>query len=77
MKKITVLFFALSIAFAINTAAFWPDPYTNEVTTIAGTGSHGAWDGGLAQFNLLRAVIGDGQGGFIVADTFNNLVRHK
>ena len=72
----TALFFILSIAFAMNAAAFWPDAAMNEVTTIAGTGSHGAWDGGISQFNLPMAVIGDGQGGFIVADTFNNLIRH-
>ena len=70
------LFFILSIAFAINAAAFWPDAGMNEVITIAGTGSHGAWDGGLSQFNLPMAVISDGQGGFIVADTYNNLIRH-
>ena len=70
------LFVALTIAFSVGASAHWPEPGTNEVVTVAGTGSHGAWDGGLSQFNLPMAVISDGQGGFIVADTFNNLIRH-
>ena len=47
-----------------------------EVETVAGTGSHGFWDGGIAQFNLPFALCGDGEGGFYVADTFNNMLRH-
>jgi sugar lactone lactonase YvrE len=45
------------------------------VDTVAGTGSHGAQDGNLAQFNLPGAVFGGLRGELFVADTFNNLIR--
>ena len=55
-------------------------PYERSVSvpgilTIAGTGSHGAVDGGFAQFNLPIGISGTADGGLIIADTFNNLIR--
>ena len=70
------VFFVLLAAFPLNAHAWWPDPGSNEVITVSGSGSHGAWDGGLAQYNLPMAVFGDGAGGLFVADTFNNMIRH-
>ena len=52
-----------------------PQRQPPEVETVAGSGSHGHWDGGLARFNMPMALAGDGKGGLIVADTFNNLIR--
>ena len=46
-----------------------------DVRTIAGTGSHGEADGGLAQFNLPFGVAALADGSLIVADSFNNLIR--
>ena len=49
------------------------------VTTIAGTGNHGAVDSdtdyGLAQFNLPMGVFGGENGELYVLDTYNNMIR--
>ena len=45
------------------------------VTTVAGTGSHGASDYGLGQFNLPGGVLSGDNGYFYVLDTYNNLIR--
>jgi DNA-binding beta-propeller fold protein YncE len=45
-----------------------------EVTTLAGTGAHGADDGESAQFNMPSGIAGDGSLLFI-ADTYNNMIR--
>jgi sugar lactone lactonase YvrE len=45
------------------------------VTTLAGTGGHGASDGAQsAEFNLPYAIAGDSKN-LYVADTYNNLIR--
>jgi len=44
------------------------------VSTFAGTGSHGAADGMMAQFNLPASTLA-APNGVYVADTFNNLIR--
>ena len=50
-----------------------------QVSTIAGTGSHGARDDdlgeGIAQFNLPGGIFGGAAGQLLVADTYNNLIR--
>ena len=45
------------------------------VRTLAGTGSHGAADGALVQFNLPFGVFALADGSVLVADSFNNLIR--
>ena len=46
-----------------------------DVWTLAGTGSHGAADGALVQFNLPYGVAVMADGRLLVADSFNNLIR--
>ena len=61
-------------AFAINVSAAESEADEATVTTLAGTGSHGAADGEFAQFNL-PGGLAVSQAGVFVADTFNNLIR--
>ena len=46
-----------------------------EVGTLAGTGSHGAYDGMEAQFNLPMGIGSSPDGHVLVADTLNSLIR--
>ena len=49
--------------------------YTEQVVTVAGTGSHGAKDGYPAQFNMPSGIFSRDDGTLYIADTFNNLIR--
>ena len=75
MKKIAAitLAMALSVLFGMTVAA---SPAHGDISSIGGTGGHGAWDNGLSQFNLPMAIHAMGNGQIIVADTFNNLIRN-
>ena len=49
--------------------------YAKDVAVFAGTGSHGAADGHMAQFNMPLGLAALGDGYILVADSFNNLIR--
>jgi len=50
------------------------NPIFTNVSTLAGTGMHGAQNGTQAQFNLPAGIFGTGDTIYI-ADTYNNLIR--
>ena len=76
MKRIfntaTALFLSLALPFCVY--AFMPGIEGGYLETAAGTGSHGAWDGGISQFNLPMSLVFDGSR-IMIADTFNNVLR--
>ena len=76
MKKIVCMAAAVVLCFVLplETFAYMPSVMGNEVETLAGTGSHGAWDGGLSQFNQPMGITYH-EGRILIADTFNNLLR--
>ena len=77
MKKIACMAVVLFLSFLLplDAFAFMPGVDGANVGTLAGTGSHGAWDGGLAQFNMPFGIAGQPGGSVVVADTFNNVIR--
>jgi len=77
MKRFFLTAIAVVMLFGIATTDARASEVTEvvtEVKTIVGTGSHGATDGIMAQFNLPRSILVTDDG-IYVADTFNNLIR--
>ena len=66
--------FLLSLAHPLCVYAFMPSAEGRHLETIAGTGNHGSWDGGISQFNLPTSLTYD-EGRILIADTFNNVLR--
>ena len=67
------------VVFVLLGAAVGVGAATNSISTVAGTGTAGfAGDGGAAasaQLNFPVGVAATADGGFLIADTFNNRVR--
>ena len=76
MRKLfcAVTAYFLSLALPLCVYAHMPSAEGSHLETIAGTGNHGVWDGGISQFNLPMNLVYDG-GRILIADTFNNVLR--
>ena len=76
MKRKLMAMLGLVVAVSMLTASFAHAAEDRaEVETLAGTGSHGVYDGVAAQFNLPMGIISTPGGYILVADTFNSLIR--